>query len=173
MKKIHSTMMMLAIMVAALSLTACGGDDENEVWGMDMKYNQIPGYEATITFDDSNPQKITSPYMAMHIFSKYNKQFSILVNIGQTLLIDVSEMPHLNADLTEYITEFNILQLALGEIGGWEYVAGSAKVIMNDEEYITISFNNYQILYTFYNVFGEEKEHKLTIHGNIKFLIEC
>ena len=33
MKKLYSTIMLLAMMVAALSLTACGDDDEDEVGG--------------------------------------------------------------------------------------------------------------------------------------------
>ena len=36
MKKIYSTVMMLAMMVAALSLTACGGDDDGD-GGYDFK----------------------------------------------------------------------------------------------------------------------------------------
>ena len=33
MKKFYSTIMMLAMMVAALSFTACGGDDDDEIEG--------------------------------------------------------------------------------------------------------------------------------------------
>ncbi len=33
MKRIYSTLMMLALMVAALSFTACGGDDEEDEFG--------------------------------------------------------------------------------------------------------------------------------------------
>lgn len=33
MKKVYSTILMLATIVAALSLTACGGDDDDEVGG--------------------------------------------------------------------------------------------------------------------------------------------
>ena len=33
MKKVYSTIMMLAMMVAALSFTACGGDDDDEIEG--------------------------------------------------------------------------------------------------------------------------------------------
>lgn len=172
MKKLHSTIMMLAMMVAALSFSACNGDEEDGVWGADMNGNSVSGYMATITFDDCNVHEIVSPYMAMHTYSKSCKYFCIMPTMAKFIYIYVSEMPHLNADLNEYITEFELMELSFTEMGDWEHEAGSAKVIMNDGEYITISFTNYQISYTVHGIFGNEKEHKLTINGKIKFLIE-
>lgn len=41
MKQIYSTLMMLALMVAALSITACSGDDEEGVFGDEEEYFEI------------------------------------------------------------------------------------------------------------------------------------
>ena len=48
MKKLYSTILMLATMVAALSLTACGGDDEDDDFG---GVDDPSIYEFAITYD--------------------------------------------------------------------------------------------------------------------------
>ena len=50
MKKLYSTIMMLAMMVAALSLTACGDDDDDEV----VDDNSIVGVWECTSFDYSD-----------------------------------------------------------------------------------------------------------------------
>ena len=50
MKKFYSTIMMLAVMVAALSFTACGGDDDEDV----VDDNSIVGVWECTSFDYSD-----------------------------------------------------------------------------------------------------------------------
>ena len=48
MKKLYSTITMLAIMVAALSLTACGGSDDDEIGGDGNSSDDEEYFEITI-----------------------------------------------------------------------------------------------------------------------------
>ncbi len=44
MKKLYSTIMLLAMMIAALSLTACGGDDDNNDINLKQDYDILQVY---------------------------------------------------------------------------------------------------------------------------------
>lgn len=48
MKKLYSTIMMLAMMVAALGLTACGGSDDDEIGGDGNSSDDEEYFEITI-----------------------------------------------------------------------------------------------------------------------------
>ena len=59
MKKIYLSMMTLAMMVAALGFTACGGDDEDEIGGvpnkgqMSLKIDDEPFYATNCTAEQT------------------------------------------------------------------------------------------------------------------------
>ena len=56
MKKLYSTIMMLAMMIAALSLTACGGDDEDEI----DDNNSIVGLWEVVSIDFNGADGVES-----------------------------------------------------------------------------------------------------------------
>lgn len=56
MKKLYSTIMMFAMMVAALSLSACGGDDDDN----DVSSNGIVGVWEVVSFDFEGGDNVKS-----------------------------------------------------------------------------------------------------------------
>ena len=58
MKKLYSSIMLLAMMVAALGLTACGGSDDDEIGGGDGGGSSASS-TFTIIYDDGGEQVFT------------------------------------------------------------------------------------------------------------------
>ena len=151
MKKLYSMIMMLAMMVAALSLTACGGDDD-EGGGYDFKQDydvlQINGvkyacygYRCAITYTSTwNSSKHSGEIMlpcgdladAEKGVYEYNYMYTIGLKGSQDLKTGSK------------LEDFNPIFEKIGDWNGLSYVSGSASVIdkMNDR-YITIKFDSF------------------------------
>ena len=59
MKKLYSSIMMLAMMVAALGLTACGGDDEDEIGGDGGGGSASSTFTILYTYQNGNEEPYT------------------------------------------------------------------------------------------------------------------
>lgn len=185
MKKLYSTIIMLAMMVAALGLTACGGDDGDEIGGDGGGGSASSTF--TIIYDDGGEQVFThdsdiaiqslcaefgnlerhdSPrgsYFDMIIGTKGN--FYIIFprqKYGEDLAPSYFSVGYndFGADATdmERVDAYGY---------GWdgEYISGSAKVTKNDGKYITINFNDYKYSVTR----NEGRVVYVTLKGSLAF----
>lgn len=164
MKKIYSTITMLAIMVAALSLTACGGSDDDEIGGDGGGSSTSSTF--TIIYDDGgeqvfihnsdiaiqslgaefgNLERHDSPrgsYFDMIIGTKGN--FYIIFprqKYGEDLAPS-----YFSVGYSDFGADATDMERVDAHGYGWdgEYISGSAKVTKNDGKYITINFNDYK-----------------------------
>lgn len=69
MKKLYSTIMMLAMMVAALSFTACGGDDDNQGGDGNINSNNVVGTWKGYACADSNPNDLSTNHSLTLVFN--------------------------------------------------------------------------------------------------------
>ena len=151
MKQIHSTLMMLAIMIAALSFTACGGDDEEDDFGLKVDYDVLQingvsyacyGYRSFITYsstwDLSNHSgEILLPCGNLSDAKKgeydYDYMYSIYLEGNQDL--------KKGSKLENFSPEFE-------EAGIWDtfnYASGSATITdKKDDKYITVKFDSFK-----------------------------
>lgn len=186
MKKLYSTIMLLAMMVAALGLTACGGDDEDEIGG---DGGGSASSTFTIIYDDGGEQVFThdsdiaiqslgaefgnlerhdSPrgsYFDMIIGTKGN--FYIIFprqQYGEDLAPSYFSVGY--SDFGADATDMERVD-AYGY--GWdgEYLSGSAKVTKNDGKYITIDFNNFK--YSVTSGINTNRTVYITFKGSLAF----
>ena len=140
MKKLYSTIMMLAMLVAALGVTACGGDDE-EVDGGDS-FGTI--FSITI---DGNKHEYDQAYL---------DHWDLLGSWeGTALLIgtDVGDFRFKfpsGTTFSSFTTGYNsfeddAVKITIGVTSRpCTYVSGSATVISNDGKNMKVRFNNYK-----------------------------
>ena len=62
MKKVYSTILVLAMIVAALSFTACGGDDDSK---LPTTYNYVANGSLTVQFIDADAAGVSLTWNAM------------------------------------------------------------------------------------------------------------
>ena len=185
MKKLYSTIMMLAMMVAALGLTACGGDDEDEI-GDDGGGSASSTF--TIIYDDGGEQVFTydsdiaiqslcagfgnlkrgdSPrgsYFGMGIGTKGD--FFIIFprqKYGEDL-----DPSYFSVGYSDFGADATDMERVIG-LSGWygEHISGSAKVTKNDGKYITIDFNNYK--YSVTSGINTSRTAYVTLNGSLAF----
>ena len=187
MKKLYSTIIMLAMMVAALGLTACGGDDGDEIGGDGGGGSASSTF--TIIYDDGGEQVFThdsdiaiqslcaefgnlerydSPrgsYFYMMIGAKGD--FYIIFprqKYGEDLASSYFSFCY--SDFGAYATD---IERVSASASGWygDYISGSAKVIKNDGKYITIDFNNYK--YSVTSGINSSRTAYVTLKGSLAF----
>lgn len=147
MKKIYSTMMMLAMMVAALSFIACGGDDDEIDNGGEkgQKTIKING-ESFYCGSSSNVEQTKGNGMYLNIYAVTDMNFQMK---GHKLIIVLSpsRVSQLNEGEEFYYDEMSVRTLVhLNEIQintyDWKAISGSLtfKSIGNYE--LKVQFNN-------------------------------
>ena len=176
MKKIYLSMMMLAMMVAALSFTACGSSNSDEDGS-----GGSPSYSTfTITYD-GEMNEVENTSWINPIFGnggqKKGNYFSLdnyPLNSGQIHIIFPYDEYQGNVppfyftvgynDFGEYATD---IEYITSDASGWhgEYVSGSATVTKNDGKNITIQFSRYA-----FEVSRSGKSHTFVLDGTLTFL---
>lgn len=171
MKKLYSTIMMLAMMVAALSFTACGGgdDDDDDFGGGGKKtkntititddsgdvYYSISVFDWTSEDDDINGN-LTEDGTIYCFMSRKNvidaDYLHIYLENGEK---SISDFPK-GYDLGTPTVNFGVLRTYTNE---YDYVSGSIKVSRNDGNSFTLEFNDY--------VAAKQSGAKITIRGNL------
>ncbi len=157
MKKLHSMIMMLAMMVAALSFTACGSDDDDSNIDISQDYDVLQingasyacyGHRCIITYEsiwDLNKHKgqLSLPCGKLSDAQKgeYDYDYMYVIYLkGSGDLKKGSKLEDFSPTLDDYKS--------------WEsenFVGGSATVIdKKDDNYITIKFDSFAFeSYTF------------------------
>ena len=186
MKKLYSTIMMLARMVAALSLTACGGDDEDEISGdgggssasSTFTIIYVEGGEQVFTHDNDiaiqslgavfgNLKRGDSPrgsYFSMMI--GMHGYFHIIFprqKYGEDLAPS-----YFSVGYSDFGADATDMERVIGGSGWYgEHISGSAKVTKNDGKYITINFNNYK--YSVTSGINTKRTAYVTLKGSLAF----
>ena len=178
MKKVYSTVMMLAMMVAALSFTACGGDDD----GDDIDNGGSGSGSSstfTITRDDVVNEVENTEWISPQFTNKALKRgagFSLYdypLMRGTIYIIFPQEQygeylrpsyfPVGYSDFDSYATDIVFVS---PEQAGWygEYISGAARVLKNIGNSITVQFDDYMF-------YVERNSHsrKYTLNGTLEF----
>jgi major membrane immunogen (membrane-anchored lipoprotein) len=92
MKKLYSTIMMLAMMVATLSLTACGGSDENELVGE---------WIVKMETDSSNPTHISFKSDGTYVETKSSDEIQGEWNLSGSVLSLKNSLATFEYDIIE------------------------------------------------------------------------
>ena len=150
MKKLYSTIMLFAMMVAALGLTACGGDDEDDDFG-------VGGSSSSSTL-----KMVSSKGEEYHLLDRYNEHFyGNLSTRGHIWCFMENERGNsigyfrIKLGSVKTIADFPV-GLDLGEVdmnfatqgdynhyNEFDYASGSIKVIANDGKSYTLRFYDY------------------------------
>lgn len=153
MKKVCSTVMMLAMMVAALSFISCSKDDDGDGFNQDYDVLQVNGekyacygYRCFITYSSSwdlsrNRGQILLPCGKLSDAEKgeydYDYMFTIYLK-GSDKLVKGSK-------LENYSPSFDSSEDYFSENNNLEYVSGSATVTdKKDDNYLTIRFDSFK-----------------------------
>jgi len=177
MKQIYSTLMMLALMVAALSITACGGDDEegyddSEEVVFSIHIKRLDGVEEDkIEYTKSWYHE----YFEVYGNARFEKKnFIILPMVGRMYQTEII-FPNHNYELSDFQPGFNkfgsndveirhVTDYAPNSTFDGYSISGDAKVIKNDGKSVIIKFNRYKYVFeTYYN------EYEVTLDGELIF----
>lgn len=163
MKKIYSTITMLAIMVAALSLTACGGSDDDEIGGDGGGSSTSSTF--TIIYDDGGEQVFThdSDIAIQSLGAEFGNlerhdsprgsYFDIIIGTKGNFYIIFPRQKYgedlapsyFSVGYSDFGADATDMERVIGGSGWYgEHISGSAKVTKNDGKYITINFNDYK-----------------------------
>ena len=173
MKKYYSVLVMLAMMVAALSFTACGGSDDD---GGGSSYNEG---QVTIQFEDVSTEtyKVLGP--TFNVFSQevigsnhyaypkgatFSTSFTIDGNVSSWIQFQTKENVSEGAKLP-ITTIFWKSDPRSFDANGGDVVAKSVNGDM-----ITLSFMNFKF-YRYIKVDSNKKQ-ELTMNGEITFIKE-
>lgn len=136
MKKLYSTIMLLAMMVAALSLTACGGDDEDDIGG------DSPSTMFTITIDGNTKE------MSQEVWDLLGRWEGTALLIGTSIGDFRFKFPS-GTTFSSFTTGYNSFEddaekitIGISSIR-CSYASGSATVISNDGKNMKVRFSNY------------------------------
>lgn len=153
MKKLHSTIMMLAMMVAALSFTACGGDDYEDVISQDYDVLQVNGekyacygYRSIITYSSSwdlsrNQGEILLPCGKLSDAEKGEYDYDYMF----TIHLKGNDKLKKGSKLESYSPTFDSSGDYYSLDYGLEYASGSATITdKKDDKYITIRFDSFK-----------------------------
>ena len=178
MKKLYSTIMMLAMMVAALSFTACGGSNSDDEFDGGGSSSSPGSNKATISYAGKD-YKISSPYMEMYVYEENTngkKYFYFWLGNTLQMFIYVNQKPTVGSDLNSYSPKISISDMykSMGyyDLSSIAYKSGTAKVINVDNNSITVSFEKYT--YSFKTESNtqpnaQEKNHDLIFDGKVCF----
>lgn len=178
--------MMLVMMVAALSLNACGGNGDDEIGGDGGGSSTSSTF--TIIYDDGGEQVFThdsdiailslgavfgnlkrgdSPrgsYFGMGIGTKGD--FFIIFprqKYGEDLAPS-----YFSVGYSDFGADATDMERVIGGSGWYgEHISGSAKVTKNDGKYITIDFNNYK--YSVTSGINTSRTAYVTLNGSLAF----
>ena len=185
MKKLYSTIIMLAMMVAALGLTACGGDDGDEIGGdgggvsasstFTILYTYQNGNEEPYTYDNEYAIKaLSAEFGNLKLFERTSgSYFSLMFPRGDLYIVFPSSKYGKDLDASYFTQGFNDFGEDATEIvridpysAGWygHYLSGSAKVVKNDGKYVTITFNDYKV-----SISRMEQEIYIKLNGTLSF----
>ena len=171
MNKFFSTLMLLAMMVAALSLTACGGSDDDEGIGGD----DTSDYAFTITYDGELNKYGTAYFKAYSEAAVWhNSRHEFFLGITQPYGQIFWQFPP-TVDSSSFSVGYDNFDCSIlwesfnGGVYGHDgqYTSGSATVVSNDGKYIGVRFSKYTFSFN-----TETKSHTMEINGTIKFLIK-
>ena len=170
------TVMMLAMMVAALSFTACGGSDDDEIDGGGSSYNEG---QVTIQFEDVSTEtyKVLGP--TFNVFSQevigsnhyaypkgatFSTSFTIDGNVSSWIQFQTKENVSEGAKLP-ITTIFWKSDPRSFDANGGDVIA---KSVSGDK--ITLSLKNFKF-YRYVKVDSNKKQ-ELTMNGEITFIKE-
>ena len=185
MKKLYSTIMMLAMMVAALGLTACGGDDEDEIGGdgggsasstFTIIYDD--GGEQVFTHDsDIAIQSLCANFGNHELINSKGSYFYMMIGTkGDFFIIfprkkygENLDPSYFSVDYSDFGADATDMERMDASGIGWygEHISGSAKVTKNDGKYITIDFNNYK--YSVTCGINTNRTAYVTLNGSLAF----
>ena len=176
MKKLYSTILVLATMVAALSLTACGGDDEDDDFG---GFDAPSSYEFTITYDGETKEYEAGYLEAYSLAAVWygDKHYFFLgllkpygdVNIKFPSSVNASDFKSGNK-FVGYEFQWESYAGGIWAFDG-DYIDGSATVKSNDGKTIVVRFSNFSF-YLSSSDSEVKRTHTMTIDGTIGFLIK-
>ena len=136
MKKLYSAIMLLAIMVAALSLTACGGDDEDD------GNSSSSSSTFTITIDGNMKE------MSQEVWDLLGRWEGTALLIGTSIGDFRFKFPS-GTTFSSFTTGYNSFEddaekitIGISSIR-CSYASGSATVISNDGKNMKVRFSNY------------------------------
>jgi len=175
MKKQYSTIMVLAMMVAALSITACSSssddDEDNGGGGSTSSF--------TITYDGEKNEVENVEWLNPHYGNGgYNKgNYFCLedypLNGGQIHIIFPyskygKNVPpsYFQVGYSDFGEDATDIEYITTSMSGWhgDYTSGSAKVTKNDGKYITVQFSNYS-----FEVERSGRTHSFVLNGTLTF----
>ena len=137
MKKLYSTIMMLAIMVAALGLSACGGDDEDD------GNSSSSSSTFTITIDGNKHEYLTDYLDNWGIWE--NCVILIETNIGPMRFQYPSSttFSSFTSGYSSFAEDAEKITIGISSPQKCTHSAGSAKVVSNDGKKMKVQFSNY------------------------------
>lgn len=168
MKIIRSTVMMLAMIVAALNFTACGDDNDDDVIDNGNGYVSIVGEWECTSIEIDKPYVVTSLQIGDRLFFKYNGTYywelkngeqrtgswaikgNKITTIDGTGLADITRLTSTILELTYYGIRCQFKRISKGESiesleGTW---AGNMHISTYSKEK---SYNSYETELTFIN----------------------
>ena len=148
MKRIYSTLMLLAMIVAALSFTACGGDDKDDIDGGGSSNAAF-----TITID-GNKREYSGDYLSyMDLMGTWESFSGVnFLKIGIPSMGDEFRMyftPNTNPSsyfkvgYSSFVDDATEICLYSSSKNKCSHVGGSARVIKNDGRNLTVQFSNF------------------------------
>ena len=187
MKKLYSSIMMLAMMVAALGLTACGGDDGDEIGGDGGGVSASSTF--TIIYDDGGEQVFThdSDIAIQSLCAEFGNlerhdsprgsYFYMMIGAKGDFYIIFPRQKYgedlapsyFSVGYSDFGADATDIERVSASASGWygDYISGSAKVIKNDGKYITIDFNNYK--YSVTSGINSSRTAYVTLKGSLAF----
>lgn len=158
MKKLYSTIMLLAMMVAALSFTACGDDDEDEIEGGGSSSTIF-----SITIDGEKSEYDKHYLDNMNLTGRWEEN-EILIGTykGDFRLLFPSEITFSSFTVGYDSFEDDAVKFNLG-LRSCTYASGSATVIANDGKNMRIRFNNYK--------FTWNTSHEIIFDGTLNIVL--
>lgn len=144
MRKLYSTIMMLALMVAALGLTSCPSSDEEDDdinnWGRGETVFSVTVNGYKYAYDEFDLHK-------WNLLGRYESKL-LIGGAGDSEI--VFKFPS-NINFSSFTPGYSSFHKDANEITyGWRhycaYESGSARVLSNDGKNMKIRFNNYTLM---------------------------
>lgn len=170
MKKYHSMMAMLALMVAAFGFVACGSDDDEYENGSEKTSSSLTVITSSgdkyilLTEKDGyedNIGNLTNSGTIWCFLRKENTSNTVYLHIyldkeGMT----IKDFPN-GHDLGQPTLNFGLLRTYTNE---YDYLSGSIMVIQNNDNSFVLDFKNYSA--------QNESGKRITINGKLKVVNE-
>ena len=148
MKRIYSTTLLLAMTLAALSLTACGGDDKDDIDGGGSSNAAF-----TITID-GNKHEYNGDYLSymdlMGTWESYSGVNFLKINIPSMsnefrmyFASNTNPSSYFKVGYSSFVDDATEICLYSSSKNKCSHVGGSARVIKNDGRNLTVQFSNY------------------------------